>query len=295
MPHSGSWGVVLTIASKPRSIFRPDPLIGWTLTPDARVQVPFRENVVQTMGSDGWRFVPGASDDRDHVLAIYGCSYTYGTCLTDEETYPALLQQRFPGIRVLNRGVGGHGTVQNLVQFQSDLIANRVNSAIFGVFSDHRYRNIGHPKRMRQHLDRAWYELGVEHLPVARHTRAGDLRIEYIPIWQPGLLGMAFDDFLPDDHLIDRATISVFQAIVALAGAHGIPVTFVLLDNLDTDFNNLMLERFPQAVDISTPFDAGHNFLPDDNHPNPHANELFASRLAQHGRSLPWGRDLATP
>ncbi len=37
------------IAKKPRSIFRPHPIFGWTLTPNKQVQVPFRDNVVHNM------------------------------------------------------------------------------------------------------------------------------------------------------------------------------------------------------------------------------------------------------
>lgn len=270
----------MTVATRPRQVFAPHPLLGWRLRPDARVHVHFRPDVVQTIGADGWRTVPGRVEGRRPILAVYGCSFTYGTGLADAETFCALLQAAFPQIAVRNRGVGGHGTVQNLLQFRREVVRGEVDAAIFAMIGDHRYRNIGHPQRMKLMQAPLWYVLGVEHLPVARRSRDGRLKVDYVPIWQPSLARRDFEDFLPDERMIDEATLSVCDEVRALAAGRGIPLCFALLDQNDPTFNALMRDRFGETLDISVPHDSEHILIPHDIHPTPHANRLYAERLS---------------
>lgn len=266
-------------AHKPRQLFRPNPLLGWKLEPNSSVDVVFRNGIAQTIGADGWRYVPGSDNGAEFGVGIYGCSFTYGTALADEETFCALLQAAFPDVEILNRGVGGYSSVQNLLQFKQDIQLGRVQAAIFAIISDHRYRNIPHPQRMQQFLSAEWYELGIEHVPVVAQQRDSGIDIEYVGLWQPSLLRRDFDAFLPSDRMINEATLAVFDAIVDLADKQNVPIAFALLDNLDPEFNSLVLNRFSIAHDISTPFDAEHTFLPRNVHPNVLANRLFADRL----------------
>jgi hypothetical protein len=262
--------------------------LGWSLTPNSGVRVSFRSKIVQNIGSDGWRHVPKPEGHKnDGVrLAVYGCSFTYGTGLADSEAYVALLQQGLPDVQLLNRGIGGHSTVQNFLQFRRDAMAGSVDAAIFAIFSDHRFRNIAHPKRMRQFLSDEWYKLGVEHVPVLRQGRNGHNTITYVPIWQPAVQQGGFDAFLPDDHMIDTATLAILSEIENLARGQGIPTRFALLDQQDLAFNTVVLQRFANTVDISVPFDEQHSFMPLDIHPNPTANRLFANRLLQPAKDL---------
>lgn len=269
----------IVAASKPRHIYRPDPYLGWSLAPGARVEVPFRDDVVQNIGADGWRHVPNQAAETEPNLGVYGCSFTYGTGLTDQETFAARLQAALPDIRVNNRGVGGFSTVQNLLQFKKDIADGRVDMAVFAVINNHRFRNIAHPNRMVQFLNAEWHERGVEHVPVMRQGRDSEFRIEYVSIWQPALEHSNFDVFLPDTHMIDMATLRVLSEVAETAKANGIPLCFALLEDNDKGFCDLVCAHFEQAVDISVPNDATHRFLPHDAHPNAHSNALYAERL----------------
>lgn len=279
---------VRTVA-KPRLLFRPDPVLGWALSPDHAVQVGYRDGIVQHVGADGWRHVPPPPGGRvpgAPQVAIYGCSFTYGTGLADDETFTALLQAMFPALHIRNRGIGGHGTVQNLLQFRRDIAAGAVDAAVFAVISDHQTRNIPHPQRMRQYLHPEWYELGVEHVPVLRRDGTGAGRIAYLPIWQPVIRSGGFDVFLPDARMQAEATFAALDMVQETAAAAGIAVHFVLLDALDPDFNAAALAHFAALSDISVPGDAAHSFRPHDAHPNTVANALFAERLAPILRDL---------
>ena len=253
--------------------------MGWTLSPNARVKVPYRRDVVQTIGPDGWRTVPAPDGPTGATLAVYGCSFIYGTGLADHETCTALLQAGLNDVRVINRGVGGHGTLQNYLQFRRDLQEGAVQAAVFGVMSDHRFRNIAHPLRMQQLQAPEWYELGVEHVPKVWQDRLGGMNVAYVSIWQPSLRRRDFDAFLPDDYMIDQATLCVLKSIATLAASHTIPIVFALLDRMDPEFSELVLESFPQALDISVPLDVDHTFMPHDRHPNVRANQLYSARL----------------
>lgn len=266
------------VVAKPRLLFRPDPVIGWSLSPHHAVKVGFRMDILQTIDQDGWRRVP----DRPQTgpkICVYGCSFTYGTGLADVETYATLLQQNLPQAQIMNRGIGGHGTVQNLLQLRRDIAAGAVDAAVFSVISDHRFRNIPHPQRMRQYLNRDWSELGVEHVPMARLDAGGHVQIVYHALWQPVIKQADFDIFLPDDFMINAATLAVLNLVQQTAQAAGIPVLFALLDALDPSFSNAITTRFPDTIDISVLHDETHTFLPDDIHPNAYANQLYAQRL----------------
>lgn len=267
------------LVAKPRLLFRPDPVLGWSLSPGHGVAVGFRDGVVQHVGDDGWRVVPGSGDAAGPRIAVYGCSFTYGTGLADHETFVAGLQAGRPEMRLLNRGIGGHGTVQNFLQFRRDLAAGAVDAALFAVISDHRFRNIPHPQRMRQYLTRDWYRLGVERVPVLRQDQQGGACIAYVDIWQPALERAEFDEFLPDEHMINGAFFATMRAVQAAARDRALPVRIAILDQLDPDFTAAVQREIPGTVDVSVPHDADHTFVPDDVHPNVAANRVFAERL----------------
>ncbi len=274
-----------TVVVRPRDIFRPDALLGWSLTPDAEIHVAFRDPpFTQRIGSDGWRRVPGAPDiGRDgssRAVTVHGCSYTFGTGLTDDETYCALLQSRFPDVIVRNRGVGGHSTVQAFLRFREEVRLGATRLGIVGIISDHRYRNRPHPRRMHAFNDPAWSRAGIEHVPQA--VRRGDGRLEVVPVpcWQPAARAGGIDAFLPDEHDLTRLLIEVLQMIVELSLRSGVPVLPVLLDASDPEFNRAVLDAVPGVVDASPPHEPGFTLEPYDSHPNAAANRVFAERIS---------------
>lgn len=264
---------------KPRLLFRPHPILGWRLAPDGQVNIGFRPDVTQTTNSDGWRTQPKPNSKARKNLVLYGCSFTYGSALANGETYAALIQNQFPNIVVTNKGVGGYGTVQNYLQFLIDIKNECVDAAIFGVISDHRYRNVPHPNRMRQFQNNDWVELGVEQFPTAYQRRDGTLDIRFVPLRQPALRRENFQDFLPSEFMLDQATFAVFETIETLAARNAIPFVIALLDQIDPEFNGAMDERFSGTLDISNPHTQDYTFMPDDVHPNVSANQAFAQKL----------------
>ncbi len=265
--------------SKPRQIFVPHPVLGWKLSADRKIEVPFRKGIVHTTNSAGWRTVTNQPEQYRGAIGFYGCSFTYGTSLDDRETFTSLLQAEFTDFKILNRGVGGHSTVQSLLSFRSDLLRHKVQAAIFPVISDHKYRNAPHPQRMRVFLSPEWHTIGVEHFPYANLKPGGGVNIRYVPIWQPVLRHDGLRYFLPDEIMLNGLTVGVLKEVRRLASEFSIPVGVVLLDNLDVEFNQSLLNEVEGTTDISTPHDAEHRFIPHDLHPNVRANIQYAERL----------------
>jgi hypothetical protein len=263
-------------------IFQPHPLLGWSLTPNQRREVSFRGDVAENIAANGSRVVTGALAQARWKIAFYGCSFTFGTALRDEETFTSILQSWLPDVQILNRGVGGYGTTQNYLQFRRDVRERKTDAAVFCLVSDHRYRNYGHPHWMRRHLSMRWHQIGVEHMPRARIDRSGKIWIEYIPIWQPSLLHENFEFVFPDEFTLDYLMIALLQEIREIAAAHEIPAAIVVLDRVDENFFGILQKRFPEVLDVSAPYDSNHTFLPHDIHPNARANEIFADKLYPH-------------
>src|ERR1700682_1130235 len=59
-----------------------------------------------------------APDKAKTRIWIFGDSVTYGWSINDDQTYPWLLQQRLPECELINFGVNGYGTLQNLIQLR---------------------------------------------------------------------------------------------------------------------------------------------------------------------------------
>jgi hypothetical protein len=95
------------------------PVFGSTAVPNGRY---FESKSL----SDGW-YEFSADDEgfRNQVhsgkqaVVVLGDSYTRGTLADDNETYPALLDQWLENVSFFNYGMGGYGTAQALLVYQS--------------------------------------------------------------------------------------------------------------------------------------------------------------------------------
>lgn len=81
----------------------------------------------------------GASEKPE--ICIFGCSFTHGWSLNDEETYPWLLQQRLQDYQIVNFGVSGYGTIHSLLQYRDALGLKRPKLAVLAYAGFHDERN----------------------------------------------------------------------------------------------------------------------------------------------------------
>jgi len=103
-------------------------------------------NVVQTVDSNGIRYTPGeASENAEHIL-FFGCSFTFGTGLNDNETLPYFFQNTSKGqYKSINMGFNSYGAHQTLGIIQGKheektLQGQKPKAAFFTAITDHVFR-----------------------------------------------------------------------------------------------------------------------------------------------------------
>jgi hypothetical protein len=221
---------------------------------------------------------------------IFGCSFTYGWGLSDEETYPWLLQERFPEYEIVNFGVGGYGTIHSLLQFRDalELKTPRVAVLAYANFQDERNTFL----RQRRKYVVAGRNLGPVAQPYARLDDQGKLQYQFAPIEYtefPLMRYSALVNFIESNYnrLEDRFVRShdVSKALILemakIAREHN--VRFVVAGIFSSpgtlEMLNFAQEHGISNIDISVDLKVPANRLPDE-HPSAVANRQFADKLA---------------
>ena len=128
---------------------RADPVLGW-VNKAGRYEyasyVPVGAPIRMTYLEDGSRATqltpPGATDERPGMVFVGG-SYTQGWAISDDETFPWLLQSRFPDHRALNFGTSGYGGYQSLLTLERVLpTLDQPATVYYGFHVHHELRNV---------------------------------------------------------------------------------------------------------------------------------------------------------
>lgn len=234
------------------------------------------------------------SEKRRKEIWIFGCSFTQGWSLNDEETYPWLLQEKLTDNEVVNFGVDGFSTVQSLIQLREALAKGaRPELVILSYGSFHDQRNTLTRAWMKRRLTAgAGQAYGSVSLPYARLSKDNRLEILYrpfeyngVPLMRYSTLANLIDD--TNNRNLEKTYHSpeVSQALInefsILCKANGIE--FVLAGILSDPATQAMLEHFKtegvKTVDISVDLSRKENINPYDGHPGSIANKEYARKL----------------
>lgn len=214
---------------------------------------------------------------------IFGDSVTYGWSVSDEETYPWLLQEKLPDYEVVNFGVSGYGTVHSLIQLREALASRRPPHVLvlaYASWLDVRNTFI----RERRKALMTSKHLGPINQPYARFTEDGRLQIfmdtvEYreFPLMRYSALMHAveeaynrYEERHARSHEVTKALakemIELCRAnkiemvlatltsdattadIVEYFKGEGVPVVDIYVDRLAKENNNLPYDSHPSAV-----------------------------------------------
>jgi hypothetical protein len=117
------------------------PTLGWTLFENLR-DVPLGDIRVSSnsQGLRGVREYPLAKGEGIRILAI-GDSYAFGECVNDNQTFSADLERLVDKSDVLNMGVHGYGTDQQLLRLQIDGLQYRPDVIVLAFNDDNISRN----------------------------------------------------------------------------------------------------------------------------------------------------------
>ena len=124
-----------------RGIGRFDPVLGWSLRPNASTP-----DGRTTTNSRGWR---GSREYADEApagtlrIVCIGDSFTFCEEVADDGAWPALLERRLEGkAEVVNLGVGGYGTDQAFMRLGREYPRTAVDVVFIGLLLENIGRNV---------------------------------------------------------------------------------------------------------------------------------------------------------
>lgn len=284
-------------------LYAPNPILGYTALPGT-----FK---VTTDGSYSFNItnldntlrvthpLTSPSPKTKTGIWIFGDSITYGWSVNDKDTYPWLLQEKLPDYEVVNLGVNGYGTLQNLIQLREALKNGNEPKVIFLAYAswdDVRNTFI----RGRRKMLTAAASLGPVNQPYARLGSNGKLNVsidtlEYRPF--PLMRYSAFIHALEESydryeerhsqsHEITKAIIKEFADVCRTRGIE------LVVAGLTSDPTTLDMFRYcngegVKTVDIWVDFlnIKENNNLPYDSHPSAVAHRQYAQKLEHFLRS----------
>ncbi len=126
-------GIRLGVALLSERITRVDPVLGWTHVPGASKKITLEDHpFTLTYNDHGYR-VPAHDYARTpgvRRIVILGDSFVDGSEVGDTETFTWIMQQNLPGVEVINLGVYGFGTTQQLRMLETVALRYRPDLVI---------------------------------------------------------------------------------------------------------------------------------------------------------------------
>ncbi len=227
---------------------------------------------------------------KNEKIWIFGCSFTHGWSLNDEETYPWLLQRQFPRYDVVNFGVSGYGTIHSLLQFRDTLKTTTPKVAILSYATSHDARNTF--SRIRRKRVARVYNFGPLLQPYARLDKRGNLRYSFADIEYrefPMMRHMALAHFIEmklnqfEHKRIRSQDVSraLIMEMATLAKEHEVDFVIAKISGGRAMLDFAKKNGIPN-VDISLNLDVPENTnRPHDGHPSAIANQKYADKLGK--------------
>jgi len=125
------------------SFDRYHPRLGWSLKPNLR-EHRFKDHPPVTSNAQGWRagydFEKTKRENTIRIAAI-GDSFTFGEAVSDDETWPAALGAQIQAAEVMNFGIHGYGTDQQLLVLEDYVLDYNPDVVVLGFFVEDITRN----------------------------------------------------------------------------------------------------------------------------------------------------------
>lgn len=227
-------------------------------------------------------------------IQVYGCSYTYGTGVNDKETYPFLLQKKYPNYQISNLAVPGYGTLQFYLQLKRNIMNNNIpDIVILNCAEFHEERNL--LSKSYLYMLYQGYEvfetanMKYKIYPQIIDSKNADLDIVYINI---------FDKYKPMPcrklssiiNLVELQTIKepkelkssflLINAISQLCEIHNINLIVTDIANQPERISKFCKEKNINFANISPDFsNKVFSNLPYDNHPSKEAHQVYSEKM----------------
>jgi len=121
------------------------PTRGWAVMPHVQNMTPFGKGKFVNSNNKGLRgptdYEYARTPGKQRILVL-GDSFTFGTDVSDDETYSHYLESALPNTEVLNLGVQGYGQDQMLLYLEEEGIKYHPDIVILGFAFMDTYRNL---------------------------------------------------------------------------------------------------------------------------------------------------------
>jgi hypothetical protein len=298
---------IRVLASNGR-FYAPDDELGYLNSPNretriARVEIPREVRYTARTDERGRRRTgPPESNGavRKPEIWIFGCSFTFGAGVEDDESYPWLLQQRLPAYAVRNYGVSGYGTLQSLLLYRRELRQSEPPEiAILAYAGFHDERNVMsiNTRRAWSRWGRSW---GWARAPYLQWLGEGKFEMRRAEFYQPFVpfvdssalanrVDRAIVKFLERRELLEDHREDVSRHLVDQFASesrdHGVVFALGQLDQPQPMLEYARSRGIP-AADLSVPRDDPRFTIEGDGHPNPEGQRLIADRAEALIRGL---------
>jgi hypothetical protein len=219
--------------------------------------------------ADGWRSMPTPrSAGRPDEVWFFGCSYTFGVGVEDNQTYPFLLASRaWPELRVRNFGVAGYGTTNVYLNLRDQFSrGQKPRAVLYGWIRFHPSRN---------YLRRSNFINSVSLIPKFEVKNGRLVDFGMVPRGEATLVegpDLAASEF--------QITVALIQEMARMCRARGVPFVVLVLDEMNERTTAALLGE--PGLDI---LDVGHvsnSYFVNDMHPNSIWHGAVASAIASH-------------
>ena len=131
------------------------------------------KNTVLTFNNDTSRFISDQKENLEKIVFVGG-SITNGWAVSDNETFPYLLQKKYKNFKVYNFAVGGYGGYQSLLNLEKIYEKKEnIKFVIYGFIPHHEVRNVAAGSWL--YLLNYVSKRGVVNLPYASLDKNGKL------------------------------------------------------------------------------------------------------------------------
>lgn len=293
-----------SITSTPKNSLCPHHQLGLALSP-GHFTITINDGLTYqaTHSTDSLRAIPGAIfDSTKPTLGLFGCSFTYGMGVNDNEVMSAHLTKAMKDHNVINYGIPGYGNIQGYYQLQSLIQKGQAPQiAIFNFADFHLDRNVLTPE-YRIHLKLGYDQSKTDSNNVAQHAQFPFVRLDdkqlvfHHKAWNNlyehwlGRKTFALVNFAQsasdyaESKELDKETTSslLFEAIHQLCRQH--KIRLIVAGITKNEATNVFLARLKkltiETCDISLPLEEKkYNNQPYDSHPNSLAHQLYAQRI----------------
>lgn len=263
-----------------------DPVTGYRCIPGvhhlAMVHQGKRKEFRVTIGEDGYRTTGPDESGTKPVIALHGCSFTWGFLLSDEDTYPWKLQHLLPEYHVRNLAQNGFGTAHAYLQAKS-ITPPKVAVVVYAAF--HRERNSPSQTWMKQMVASgdAFKARSISYPWVRLEDGFPSVELRLMSFGASG----AGEGNPPDPAGEEQNTLALMRAIGTYYKAGGTRFAVASFTGIQGDavMEGLAAKGVP-VVDLSL---GSPDYLPDQYkmlpwdsfHPGPIAASIYAERLAR--------------